>query len=290
METFAFAALGTKWSLLVDHDALLAAHTKSLVEEVALFEERFSRFLPESEVNQFREAAAGTYTISGELALFLRRADRLRTLSNGVYDPAVGGLLERAGYDKNYRLTVDTQAVAGYQLPRWSLVGEELTLDGPVVFDLGGIGKGYCIDMVASILHRQGYEYFLVEGGGDMYGTSKRDGSPYKVALEWPGKSDTAFGVVLLHSQGIAVSDSAKRRWGGWHHIIDPKQKKAIEGVIGATALAPTAFAADCMTSGLFLADSVRYGALVEEFEARFVVFREDGTVQVSPDWQGELF
>ena len=123
-----------------------------------------------------------------------------------------------------------------------------------------------------------------------MYGTSKRDGSPYKVALEWPGKPDMAFGVVLLRSQGIAVSDSAKRRWGGWHHIIDPKQKKAIEGVIGATALAPTAFAADCMTSGLFLSDPARYGALVEEFEARFVVFLKDGTIEASPDWQGELF
>ncbi len=290
METLTFSALGTRWSILVDEPAFSKQHQKEILEAVAVFENRFSRFLPGSEVNQFREATAGIYAISRELALLLTRADLLRTLTKGVYDPAVGGLLERTGYDKTYRLIPDPQAVAEYHLPAWSLSGEQLILEGGIAFDFGGIGKGYCIDMVASLLQKQGYKYFLVEGGGDMYGTTKNDGNPYRIALEWPGKPDMAFGVVELKCQGVAVSDSAKRRWGGWHHIIDPQKKRPIESVIGATALASSAFAADCMTSGLFLSDSAGYAALAEEFGAQFVVFREDGSAQVSLDWQGELF
>ncbi len=294
METFSFSALGTEWTLLIDESVFPVNHQKAILEAVAVFENRFSRFLPKSEVNQFRDASAGTYQISREFALLLTRADRLRTLTGGVYNPAVGGLLERTGYNQKYRLQADDQAISEYQLPEWSLTGEILTLSGGVVFDFGGIGKGYCIDMVATLLEKLGYEYFLVEGGGDMYGTKKRDGSAYKIALEWPGKPEMAFGVVELRYQGIAVSDTSKRRWGqgqgAWHHIIDPEKKKPIEGVIGATAVAPTAFAADCMTSGLFLAEPSRYRALTEELGARFVVFQKDGTVQVSPDWQGELF
>lgn len=290
METFSFSALGTEWTLLIDESVFPEDHQKAILEAVSVFENRFSRFLPKSEVNQFRDARAGTYTITREFALLLTRADRLRMLTGGVYNPAVGGLLERTGYDQQYRLQSDDQAISEYQLPQWSLTGESVTLSGSAVFDFGGIGKGYCIDMVATHLGRLGYEYFLVEGGGDMYGTTKRDGNPYRVALEWPGQPEMAFGVVELKYQGIAVSDTAKRRWGRWHHIIDPGKKKPVEGIIGATAVAPTAFSADCMTSGLFLSDPKRYGALAEEFGAQFAVFQKDGTVQVSADWRGELF
>jgi FAD:protein FMN transferase len=289
MEDFRFKALGTAWSLMIDEPVFREGDKKVILDEVAHFEERFSRFLPESEVNQFREALAGTYTISSELTILLGRADILRGLTNGVYDPAIGALLEHAGYDPTYRMEPD-QEVADYQLPEWSLAGDQLTLAGPIVFDLGGIGKGYCIDMVATTLKRLGYEYFLVEGGGDMYGTSKHDGSGFRIALEWPGQSDTAFGVVELKHHGIAVSDSFKRRWGNWHHIIDPHTKKPIERIIGATAVAPSAFAADCMTSGLFLSSPEEYKKLAQVFCAEFVVFKNNGTIQISQAWTGTLF
>lgn len=291
METFTFSALGTQWSILVDHDIFSEADKKAILDDVASFEDRFSRFRPASEVNQFREASAGTYVLSDEFVLLLASADRLRTLTGGIYDPAVGRLLEHAGYDQEYRMEPDAEA-ARYALPRWSLSPSEkmITIDGPVVFDFGGIGKGYCIDLVAELLKRQGYAHFLVEGGGDMYGTTKRDGSAYRIALEWPGKPDTAFGVVELKYRGVAVSDSFKRRWKDWHHIIDPHSRKPIATIIGCTALAPTAFAADQMTSGLFLSGKERCPDIASALEAEFVVFHSDGTVQVSPDFSGTLF
>ena len=274
---------------MVDHDVFSEMHRKALFDEIASFEQRFSRFLPGSEVNQFREANPGTCGISEKFAVLLTQAEKLRCLTENMYDPAVGGLLEHAGYDRAYRLTPD-QEVSAFHLPVWSLEGVNLTIDGPVVFDLGGIGKGYCIDMAGSILERLGYQYFLVEGGGDMYGTTKRDGSPYRIALEWPGRPDIAFGTVALRYQGVAVSDSFKRRWQNWHHIIDPHEKKPITAIIGATALAQSAFAADSMTSGLFLSSTDQYETLSQELEAEFVVFKEDGMAQKSPGWPGELF
>lgn len=289
MEAFTFSALGTKWSILVDHDTFPEEHQKAILEKVEAFEDRFSRFRMGSEVNQFRDGKSGTYEISEQFALFLNRAEELRGLTRGIYDPAIGGLLEHAGYDPSYRLQSDS-GVESFRLPQWSLHGKNLTIDGPVVFDLGGIGKGYCIDFVASILEGFGYRYYLVEGGGDMYGTTKRDGNPYQVALEWPGKPDTAFGVVALKHQAVAVSDSFKRRWQKWHHIIDPHAKKPIEGVVGCAALARSAFSADCMTSVLFLSSEEQYGALVEALQAEYVVFRANGTVGVSQGWPGELF
>lgn len=289
METFAFSALGTKWSIGVDEEIFSGKAQRAILEAVTVFENRFSRFRMESEVNRFRDAQPGTYEISEQFAMLLTRANRLRTLTSGVYDPAVGGLLEHAGYDATYRLEAD-QKVETFRLPDWDLSGLKLTIDGPVVFDFGGIGKGYCIDLVAGVLERHGYQYYLVEGGGDMFGTTKKNGEGYRIALEWPGRPDTAFGVVTLNYQGVAVSDSFKRRWKKWHHILDPHTKRPIEFIVGCAGLAQSAFAADCMTSALFLASATQYGAIADELSAQYVVFRADNTVGVSGDWPGELF
>lgn len=289
MEIFTFSGLGTTWSISIDGEALRDEVKTAILKHVATFESRLSRFLPQSEANAFRDKEAGVYPVSEEFSLLLTRGDVLRKITEGVYDPGFGRLLEHAGYDKEYRLHPDNQ-VEDFRLPQWTLAQGKLTIDGPVVFDFGGIGKGYCIDTVANVLRSFGYEHFLVEGGGDMYGTSKKDGSGFHIALEWPGKPETAFGTIELKDQGVAVSDSSRRRWGQWHHIIDPTTKKPIETIVGCAAVAKSAFDADCMTSGLFLSHEEKYPLLADTFSASFVVFKNDGTVQVSSNWQGELF
>lgn len=287
MGNFSFTGLGTEWSVVVDGKPLQDETKKAILEYVETFENRFSRFLPFSEVNAFRTALAGEYVISEEFVLLLTYANRLETLTRGAYNPAVASILEDAGYGAQRGLkSLEKKAGA---VSRWSLVGEKLTIDGPIAFDLGGIGKGYCIDRVAEILQRSGYEYYLVDGGGDMVGTTKADGSAWRVAVEYPGKSDMAASIVSLKDQGIAVSDIFRRRFGKWHHLIDMQEKKPVEKIIGCAAVAQDAWNADCMTSGLFFAPPENYPALAEEFGAAYIVFQSDELAKVSPNWQGEL-
>jgi len=288
MEAFSFTGLGTKWSVLVDAESFQKELKHSILCYVEDFENRFSRFLPQSEVNAFRESSAGEYSVSREFLQFLTVADKLRVLTSGVYDPAVATLLENAGYGakENIRSLAERENT---HLPVWSLSGDKLVIDGPIAFDLGGIGKGYCIDRVAEIVRSFGCEYFLVDGGGDMVATMKADGSPYRIAVEYPGKLDTAASLINLSNQGLAVSDSFRRRFGKWHHLIDVQKKKPVEQVIGCAALAENAWMADCMTSGLFFAPVTKYPLLTREFNAEYLVFQSDGTTFVSAGWSGEL-
>lgn len=290
MEVLTFEALGTKWNITIDSQNL-DLETKSLVEKyVKDFEQRFSRFLSTSEVNQFREALPGRYKISLELRTILEHAEKLRALTHGGYNVAVGEMLELAGYDQEYSFE-EKGTVKDVKLPEWSIENHELVIDGPVAFDLGGIAKGYCIDGVAQILKMAHYRYFLVEAGGDMAGTSKKDGSSFRVALEWPGQPEKVFGVIELVNQAVAVSDGFRRRWQNWHHIINPHKHRPVEEVLSCVAVAPTAFAADCSTSGLFLMPTNdTFSVISKTFQSEYVVFRNDGTLRVSPHWTGELF
>lgn len=293
MKDFTFDALGTKWAISLDGEELPAGTQKEVRGYIDDFEKRFSRFLPGSEVNAFRQASPGEYQISEEFARLLAEADRLRGLTGGIYDPAVGGLLEKAGYDASYSMKPSPEAES-FVLPKWTLSSEILTLSGPAVFDLGGIGKGYLIDRVADLLIRLGYKNFVVDGGGDMFATEKKnsqkDGGAWKTAIQYPGKPDLAAGVAYLKMEGLAVSSSFLRRWGKWHHLINPKLKKSIEEVIGAAAVAPSAWAADCMTSALFLSPAEGYPKAAREYKASYIVFKNDGMSIVSPNWEREVF
>ncbi|MEK7156411.1 MAG: FAD:protein FMN transferase [Patescibacteria group bacterium] len=288
-EEFTFTGIGTEWCILADGEEIRAEVQSDILEYMRVFNERFSRFLEDSEACAFRAASAGEYQVSEELALLLSRADELRALTHGLYDPAVGGLLERAGYDAAYSM-VPREDAADFVLPKWEIRGQVLQIDGPVVFDLGGMGKGYCIDRIAEMLASHGYAHYLVDGGGDMYGTSKRGGEPWRVALEYPGRADTAAGMVLLKNEGIAVSDTLRRRWGGWHHIVHPLSRAPIDSVLGVAAVARCAWDADCATSALFLSDIEEHAAVAKALGSRYLVFRTDGTTEVSADWVGELF
>ncbi len=287
MHTFSWPALGTGWSVLVDTPTFPLAHEEEIKNWLAQFERRFSRFIPNSEVNAFRTVTAGTYPISPELFTLLERASELRTLTQGKYDPVAGELLERAGYGQGNFASLSPK---GFKPPHWSLEAGSLVLDGPAVFDLGGIGKGYAIDAVGKQLRELWYAHFLVEGGGDMFGTSKADGSPWHIALEYPGQPELAAGTIELQDQGLAVSDRFRRRFGAWHHIVNPETKEPIHSLDGCAALAPSAWAADCMTSGLFLGREENYQALAQSFQAEYLVFFPRGETLISSHWPGELF
>ncbi|MCW9054627.1 MAG: FAD:protein FMN transferase [Candidatus Pacebacteria bacterium] len=289
MKEFSFKGIGTRWNISIDDTGSTEEAEQEILALVGTFEKRFSRFLPDSEVNAFRYALPGVYEVSEEFLVLLTRADELRVLTGGAYDPAVGPLLEGAGYDASYRMQPD-DSVEKFTLPEWEITQGSLCIDGPTGFDFGGIGKGYCIDRVSDLLKDLGFKYFIVEAGGDMYGTSKENDEPWKIAIEYPGKEDTAAGVVPLKDGAVAVSDSFRRRWGRWHHIVDPTKKSPVEDVIGAAVVAPSAWNADCMTSALFLSNEEMYASAAEKYDAAYLVFRSDGVSVVSKSWPGELF
>ena len=140
MQEFIFKALGTKWRITIDSEKVSEVARNKILEYIVQFESRFSRFLPGSEVNAFRNSRGGAHIVSDEFAQMLERARLLRKLTDGIYNPAIGGLLESVGYgSKNLELINDKD----YLLQDWDLLGNKLSVSGPIAFDLGGIGKGY---------------------------------------------------------------------------------------------------------------------------------------------------
>lgn len=297
MTEYQFDAIGTVWHILID-DTLSSPVPQSLwqliLDETDRFDRQFSRFIEGSQVTTFRHSAAGTYPISSELSALLVAADQLRQLTKGAHDPAVGTLLEAAGYNQKYDFKPNLQAIQDWKLPIWSINPQDqtITIDGPVVFDIGGTGKGYWIDRVSQMVAAAGYPHHLVDGGGDMMSTTKADGSDWFVALEWPGRPDTALGSVTLKNQGLAASDTVRRSWVDktWHHLLNIQQKKAVTTLLGCTAIAKNAWLADQLTAAISLVPASEYPRIAAALGGEYLVLETTGKAHLSPHWPGELY
>jgi thiamine biosynthesis lipoprotein len=288
MSQFSFSALGTEWVIRVDDGEIDQKLQAEILAKTEQFDQQFSRFILTSEANAFRESPAGTYKVSAEFDEFLHVCKTLQEDTQGSFDPAVGKLLELAGYDPEYHFT--TQDVSSFKLPEWKVDGQDVTISDSVVFDTGGIGKGYWIDQLAALLKKHHFTHYIVDGGGDMVATTKKDGSPWKVALEWPGDPERAIGVVELKNQGLAVSDIYRRNWGEWHHIVDVKKLQSTQGVVWSAALAHNAWEADQFTSILSLADPSLHTSLAQKRNVEYLVLHTGGEIHVSQSWPGEIF
>jgi thiamine biosynthesis lipoprotein len=146
--------------------------------------------------------------------------------------------------------------------------------------DSGGLGKGLFADLAADLL--ADHESFAVDCGGDLrLGGTSDVGRTVEVANPF---EDGVLHRFELAQGGVATSGIGRRSWldsngAPAHHLLDPGTgKPAFTGIVQATALAPTALAAETLAKAAVLSGPegarrwLRHGGLL--------VF-EDGTHHV---------
>jgi len=259
----AFEAIGTRWSVTTGSPldtALLGAVHRTIDD----YDRVFSRFRPDSTV-MAAARAPGIFPLPAETAApLLALYDRLAALTEGAVSPLVGASLEHLGYDAGYGL----RPLPGYlPAPRWDEVcdwdGERLTTRAPVVIDVGAVGKGQLVDLVAGVLERAGVTRFTVDAGGDL---RHRGAAPaLRVGLEHPGRADgrTVVGVVEVEDGAVCGSAPNRRTWGdGVHHVLDARTGAPTRGVAATWGVARSAMLADAAATALFFVPPERLGAL----------------------------
>ena len=181
----------------------------------ALRDRTFSRFLPESELNQVNARAGRPTLVSAEFAAMVALALEAAIQTEGLVDPTLGCALEGAGYDRDFAALADDTRPPGpaapSTLPLLRLHDRVLELPAGVKLDLNGVVKAQTVDEALALVGGDGF----VSAGGDL---AARGG--LSVAL--PGGE-----VVQLVHGALATSGSDRRRWrragAVQHHLIDPR-------------------------------------------------------------------
>ena len=119
--------------------------------------------------------------------------------------------------------------------------------------DLGGIAKGWTVDLAAASAIADGLAWALVSAGGDL--RIAGDAPTMEVTIEDPGAPTEAAGALRLATGALASSSTMRRAWGpGLHHIIDPRTGAPTDSpVVQATVWAPTCAEAEVLATWALL-------------------------------------
>ena len=213
-----------------------------------------------SELSELNKAIAGgeSRVVSPELATMLQDAAQLSTQSQGLFNPAIGGLVQLWGFHADEFKPVQpdekqiAQRVAGNPqmsdlvfLPSY-LGGDGvgvlvLSTNKAVQLDLGGYAKGYALDRAAEILKKQGIHNALINIGGNILALGQHGKRPWRVGIQHPRKSGALAALELHDGEAIGTSGDYQRYFmlgdKRYCHLIDPRNGYPMQGVQAVTIL-----------------------------------------------------
>ena len=249
-------------------------------------EDRWSRFLPGSDVARINAAQGRTVPVDAATATLVADAVAWWQRTGGRFDPTVLAAVRDAGYVRTFAAgpgPIGTGArvpgCAGIEVDRGATT---VCLPRGVGLDLGGIGKGRAVDLVSGAL--AAYDGGLVDLGGDLrvWGTAPNRTTGWPIAVEDP-RTATPVALLGLHVGAVATSTTLRRRWqvGGRtaHHLIDPATGRPVDGeLVSVTVVAGLTTGAEVLAKAAVVSGSIETARrLLDEHDVAALLVPEVG-------------
>jgi thiamine biosynthesis lipoprotein len=288
-QRFSYESMGTTWSVSLWDEVSEADFIRlqnRIKDDSAVFDNLYSRFNKQSLVWSLTEMR-GVVTVPRDLVEMLRLYERLHDLSGGRFSPLIGFTLSDMGYDEQYSLKpkAHIRPVPRFHEALHIVDDEHIELKESVLIDLGALGKGYFVDRIAVVLREHGYKRFLVDGSGDV--VHQGSGARLRVGLEHPGDTSKVIGVVEMGDGAMCSSAGNRRKWGHYHHTINPLTLTSPEDVLATWVMADSAAVADGLATCFFLDDPEKYR---KDFSFEYCLLNKEFRVRRSPGFVAELF
>jgi FAD:protein FMN transferase len=244
---------------------------EAVTEQVRAIFDRLERDLspyrPDSVISLLSEKAGeAPVAVPGDVFRVLSLARRYGELSDGAYDITVAPLVRLWGFGV-------TPAPAGF--PPEEIIRERLKLvdyrrltlaDGTaflpakgIEVDLGGIAKGYAVDLAFDFCRSAGVEDFLIDLSGNIRVSGRPQwGERWRIGVRDPFDRSGVIGKLTLESgMALATSGSYERfveiEGRRYSHIIDPGTGYPVTGTAGVTVLSMSATETDGLSTPFFV-------------------------------------
>lgn len=287
----------------IEVHARTAASADALAEEIREaidgVDRSMSNWSDDSEISRVNRAAPEGVVPVRDPDVFrcIKLARTYARATGGAFDPTVGPLMRLYGFRPHAPRVPSPAELAevrehvGWRkfevLPEHEAVR---FLDDRVEIDLGGIAKGYALDVAVRKFAKFGSIGGLLDLGGGVYAWGTRaDGTPWRVALRDPLDPERVIGSIDLGHRAVATSgnyENAFERDGAvFGHIMDASSgRPAASDLIAATVIADAGVEADALSTAFFAGGSLRAGEILGRsvrIEAVLVRRDPDGLVSV---------
>jgi thiamine biosynthesis lipoprotein len=250
------------------HPEAMETAADAALAEAQRLDDLLSNYRPGSEWSRVnREAATKPVKVSPELFRLLSDCLAYSRASDGAFDIAVGPLMKVWGFFKGTGHLPSRGDVAaalsdvGYRHIRLDDAAQTVSFDRPgVELDPGGIGKGYAVDRMVSILKRYGVERALVNGAGSsIYGLGSPPDEPrgWTVNIKDPGKPARTAAQAYLKDLSMSTSGSYEKFFRAegrtYAHIMNPRTGYPAQGTASVSVIAPLTIDSEAWAKPFFI-------------------------------------
>lgn len=243
--------------------------------------------------------------VSAEMAGLLTVSQDFAQRSDGLFDPAIGGLIELWGFHSD---TYVPRLPAPADLQTWLAAHpgmQDVHIEGLTVssanravrIDLGGIAKGYALDRAATLLREAGIRNALINIGGNIMALGAKGKQHWSVGIQDPRGSGALASLALYDGEAIGTSGDYQRFFEvdgqRYSHLLDPRTARPATHTQAVTVLIPSrenaGLLSDVVSKPLFLAAG-DWPAMARRLELRDVLRVDDtGHIQLTPDLRQRL-
>jgi thiamine biosynthesis lipoprotein len=251
-------------SVYGEQDAKAREAVKQVMQEFQRLHDMLHAWKP-SELSELNAAIAQgkRKRVTPELKAILQDVTRISVQSDGLFNPAIGGLIQAWGFqaDDFKPVLPDEKKIAKLVAAKpgmddliFSSVSSPTPSTSPegrggvvgsrnsaVQIDLGGYAKGYALDRAAAILKGMGVKNALINIGGNVLALGSHGERPWRVGIQHPRKPGPLATLELHDGEAVGTSGDYQRYFelGGkrYCHLIDPATGQPVQGVQAVTIL-----------------------------------------------------
>jgi thiamine biosynthesis lipoprotein len=286
--------MGTQVDMAVEGvDALLLRRAMDRAyAEMQRLEALMSRYQPRSVVSRINLAAGVTpVQVPAEVMAVLQSAQRVSAASRGAFDATVGAF-RSWNFGPGEKVVPGASEIAR-QLPLVDARGLVLDVAAGSAYlarqgmalDLGGIAKLPILKAGMDMLHSEGVENAMINGGGDVLTQGLWRGRPWRVGLRDPRSPERLLGVVAVAGTGVVASSGDYERFffhegQRQHHVLNPRTGRPASGVHGVSLVARDVAAVNGLGAALMVKGPQAGRALAQRMPGLAVLIAaQDGGV-----------
>ena len=279
------------------HDHASRATFAACFERIETILHKFNMYSADSEISAVNHAAGkGAVPVSEDLCEALRQALQLASLTDGLFDPTVGPLVElwKIGSDTAH-LPKPEEIRSALLLINWKDVvldekARTVSLLHPgMTLDFGAILKGFSAVETGRLLHARGVKSAVVDIGGSVLALGSRpDGSPWRIGIQTPGASTgTYLGVVEVRDEVVNTSGSYEQFFiqngRRYQHIFNPHTGYPVDnGVKSVTVIANRLHNADGPTLAILALGMEKGLAFARQLGVDAIIIGEDRKIHMT--------
>lgn len=251
-------------------------------------EQQLSIYREDSEISRLnRDATESAVGVESGLYQLLKLASELSSTTNGAFDITSGPISDLWGFSRREG-SVPQQSEIEKVLKRISyqnvkfLSDHHVELHDGANINLGGIGKGYALDLAANLITDLKVTNFVIHGGQssviargaqtEKESLGKEDETPvgrWTIGLSHPTMPDTRLAEIYLADQALGTSGTGRqgffhngKRYG---HIIDPRTGWPTDHCLSSTVIADQASVCDALATAFFVMKPEEVAKFCEE-------------------------